>query len=122
MRELRVEEGAPLYRLSSQIAGESVVRPADPTAVAELLSFRRAGDGVDDVTVRVWSSLAADGVEIWPRADLAALGGLLFTVHDHFANQVYRDLDQVSLDIELKHTRDGRVVLKQVRPFLSFSP
>lgn len=121
--QLPVDEGDPLYRVSSQVGTESVVRPDDPTAIAEVLTFRRSGNPgtVSDVRVQVRSSLSPDA-DVWDRMKLQELGGLLFMVHDHFAANVYPHLAPVSIDVELKHTRDGRIVIKQARPFVSFGP
>lgn len=119
--ELQVDQGDSLYRLSSQVGTESVVRPDDPTAIAEILTFRRTNDAVSDVQIQVRSSLSPDA-DVWAAPKLDELGGLLFTVHDHFSGHVYPHLEAVSMDVELKHTRDGRVVIKQARPFVSFSP
>jgi hypothetical protein len=35
---------------------------------------------------------------------------------------VYPDLQPLSMDLELKETSDGRIVIKQARPFVSFEP
>jgi phosphoenolpyruvate synthase/pyruvate phosphate dikinase len=63
---LHVDDGLPLYRLNSQAGIESVVEPGDPTAVAELLSFRRGGEPpvVSDIRVLVRSNLVAE--RVWP--------------------------------------------------------
>ncbi len=120
--ELRVDSGAPLYRLSSQIGSEGVVRPDDPTAIAEALTFRRDGDQVADVEVQVESSRLPTGERVFTAAELETIAGLLYAVQDHFGTVVYAHLAPVALDIELKHTRDGRIVIKQVRPFVSTGP
>lgn len=119
---LKVDEGDPVYRLNSQIGSESVVRPEDPTAVAELITFRRTGDQVADIRVLVSSNRLPEGQQVWPPEKLAEVGRLLFRVHDHFAADVYRDLSPLHLDFELKHSAEGDVVIKQVRPFVSGEP
>lgn len=107
----------PLYRVVSQVGGESVVRPVDPSSVAETLTFVRGeGDSVGDVQWFTRSSLSSD--PLWSSARLAELAGLLFAVHDHFATAVYTQRDRLSLDLELKVTRDDRIVIKQARPYL----
>ena len=55
---------------------------------------------------------------MWTPAQLATLAGLLFQAQDHFAAEVYPDVTPLRLDLEVKRTADGRVVLKQVRPYL----
>jgi hypothetical protein len=119
-----VDDGAPLYRLNSQVGELSVVQPEDPTAVAELLTFRRAGTPPEatDITVQTESSLVPEGEQAWPRDKLLELSRLLFTVQDHFAREVYPDISPLSLDFEVKLERTGDVVIKQARPYLSTEP
>jgi hypothetical protein len=109
--------GAPLYRVVSQRGDESVVRPEDPTLVAETLVFRRgAGDGATDVQRLTTSSLSA--TPLWSDAQLAELARLLFLVQDDFAKNVYPTTTPLALDLEIKVTRDDRIVFKQARPYL----
>jgi pyruvate, water dikinase len=121
---LIVDDGAPLYRLNSQVGELSVVQPEDPTAVAELLTFRRAGDPpqATEITVQLASSLVAEGEQVWPPDALRELSQLLFTVHDHFAREVYPDISPLALDFEVKLERSGDVAIKQVRPYLGNEP
>ncbi|HEY3496782.1 MAG TPA: PEP/pyruvate-binding domain-containing protein, partial [Polyangiaceae bacterium] len=108
----------PLYRVVSQFGEVGVVGPSDPTAVTEILSFRRGESSEpEDVTLVQPSSLVASGESLWSEDALAELAGLLFDVQDHFAEIVYPDLEPLSLDIEVDVTRDGRTVLKQARPY-----
>ncbi len=107
-----------LYRVVSQVGGESVVRPADPSAVAETLVFARHAD--DSMGSPQWftrSSLSSD--PLWSTPRLSQLATLLFLVHDHFATNVYTQRAHLSLDIELKLTRDERIVIKQARPAIA---
>lgn len=107
----------PVYRVVAQLGGESVVRPVDPSAVAETLTFaRRPDDGVGDVQLLTRSSLVPE--PLWSAPRLAELAALLFLVHDHFAAQVYPARDRLSLDLEVKVTHDDRIVIKQARPYL----
>lgn len=64
------------------------------------------------------STLVPAGETVWTPEQLATLASLLFQVHDHFAAAVYADIAPLRLDLEVKRTVDGRVVLKQVRPYL----
>lgn len=110
-------EAFPLFRVVSQVGGESVVRPVDPSAVAESLAFvRRADDSVSDVQWFTRSSLSS--LPLWADARLAELASLLFVVHDHFATGVYPQRPRLSLDLEIKVTHDDRIVIKQARPYL----
>jgi hypothetical protein len=107
----------PLYRVVSQVGSESVVRPADPSAVAETLVFARATDGgIADPRWFTRSSLSPE--PLWSTPRLAELAALLYTVHDHFAATVYPQHDPLRLDVEVKVTEDGRIVLKQARPYV----
>jgi hypothetical protein len=108
----------PLYRVVSQLGEVGVVGPSDPTAVTEILTFRRgASEHPEDVTLVQPSSLVEGGASLWSEAALDELAGLLFGVQDHFAESVYPALDPLSLDLEVDVTRDGRTVIKQVRPY-----
>jgi hypothetical protein len=110
--------GEPLYRVVSQVGEVGVVGPSDPTAIPEILTFRRgSSDEVTELTLVQPSSLIAGSESIWPRAAIEQLGGLLFSVQEHFASMVYPSIDPLSLDLEVDVTRDGRTVIKQVRPY-----
>jgi pyruvate,water dikinase len=112
--------GAPLYRVVSQRDGQGVVRPADPTLVAETLTFRRgAADAVTDVQVPILSSLSSG--PLWTDAQLAELGRLLFAAHDHLLG-VYPPVPRRSFDLEIKLTSDDRIVIKQIRPYVDPGP
>lgn len=119
---LTVDAGAPLYRLNSQVGTESVVQPDDPTAVAELLTFRRENNEPTNIRVELYSNLLPANEEVWPREQLDILAGLLFEAHDHFATNIYPNISPLSLDFEIKHTEEGDVAIKQVRPYVSRDP
>jgi hypothetical protein len=115
-----LEAGAekPLYRIVSQLGEVGVVGPSDPTAIAEILTFRRGSTGsADEISLVQPSSLVASQESLWSAEALEELSGLLFAVQDHFAANVYPHLDPLSLDLEVDVTRDGRTVIKQVRPY-----
>ena len=109
----------PLYRVVSQAGELGVVRPIDPTAVAEVLTFTRDGELWGDVEILVESD-HSEG-PIWDDPSLAVLVPLIFDIQDHFGS-VYPDLDPLRLDIEVDQNRDGNVVIKQVRPFVTYDP
>ena len=121
---LRVDDGDPLYRLNSQVGELSVVRPEIPTAISEVLTFRREGEALapSAIELQTGSSLVAEGQQVWPEAELHLLAELLFRVHDHFAREVYSRVAPLALDFEVKLERDGAVVIKQVRPYVSTEP
>lgn len=119
---LRPDAGDPLYRIITQLGEVGVVRPVDPTAVPETLTFRRSASGATDVRVLVPSSLSPGGARLWSDTELATLQGLLFTVHDHFATEVYPDVPDLRLDLEVEVTADDRIIIKQARPYLGVEP
>jgi hypothetical protein len=109
--------GGVLCRVVSQSGGNAVVRPPDPTLVAETMTFRLGAQGAPtDVQVLVPSSLSA--TPLWSAAHLVELGQLLATVQDHFSRVVYPQAMPLSLDLEIKLTSDARVVIKQARPYI----
>ncbi|MBN1772134.1 MAG: hypothetical protein JXB32_12770 [Deltaproteobacteria bacterium] len=119
---LRPDAGDPLYRIVTQLGEVGVVRPSDPTAVAETLTLRRSAAGAADVRLLVPSSLSPDGARLWSDPELETLSGLLFLVHDHFAAHVYPVPADLRLDLEVEVTADDRIVVKQARPYLGLEP
>jgi pyruvate,water dikinase len=118
---LDVGVGGALCRVVSQSGGNPVVRPPDPTVVAETMTFRLGEQGAPtDVHVLVPSSLSA--APLWSDGHLTELGHLLATVQDHFARVVYPNTAPLSLDLEIKLTADDRVVIKQARPYILEAP
>lgn len=115
---LPAASGGPVYRLVSQAGWLSVVRPEDPLAVAEVLTFHREGEARADTRVLVPSSLLPPGERVWSEAELDTLAALLFLVQDRFATEVYPDIEGLALDLEIKRTHDDRIVIKQARPYL----
>lgn len=110
--------GEPYTRVVSQIGGNAVVRPADPTLTPETLTFRTtSGGAVTDVKILSSSSLSPE--RIWSEPRLQELAELLALAQTHFEQNVYPNLVPLRLDFEIKVTGDGRTVLKQARPFVS---
>jgi hypothetical protein len=110
-----------LYRVVSQRDGLPVVRPPDPTLVAETLTFRRGpGDTVQDPRLVIPSSLSSG--PLWTDAQRATLAGLLYQTQDHFSTKVYTNLPNPRFDLEVKLTSDERVVIKQIRPYINVEP
>jgi pyruvate, water dikinase len=111
------------YRVASQLGEVGVARPVDPTAVAELLTFDRGtDDAVTNVTLLQTSSLVEAGTSLWSEERLAELGRLLFVVQDHFETEVYPDISPLELDVEVDVAADGRILVKQARPFVGVGP
>jgi pyruvate,water dikinase len=115
--------GLPVYRVVTQVAEVGVVQPDDPSAAPETLLFRRgAGDEVLEPEVLIASSFSEDGGSLWSDAQLETLGAVLYAIQDHFAREVYPDVDRLSLDVEIKLTHDDRIVVKQARPYAAARP
>ncbi|MBN1946021.1 MAG: hypothetical protein JW797_10115 [Bradymonadales bacterium] len=123
LTNLTPDAGPPLYRVASQVGWETVVRPADPTAIPEILTFRRQGNPPEPTEIQwvVESSLVSPGEHLWSHEDLTLLGTLLFSVQDHFAAEVYPQISPLRLDVEIEVTEEGQVVVKQVRPYVGWS-
>ena len=113
-------QDGPRYRAVSQAGDLGVVRPVDPYAVAEIMTFERLDDEATNVHVLVESS-HADG-PLWGRREFDELAAAAFLVQDHFAAEVYPHLDPLRLDMEVEVTSDDRVVIKQVRPYVTWEP
>ena len=117
---LEPEGDGPYYHVTSQAGEVGVVRPSDPSAVAEQLRFRRSSaDQATDVTLIHPSSLTPGGGSLWSESQLEQLAAALFTVQDHFATHVYPDIEPLQLDVEVDVNAEGQVVLKQARPYHS---
>ncbi|MBN1611621.1 MAG: hypothetical protein JW940_33610 [Polyangiaceae bacterium] len=114
-------DGEPYTRVVSQVGGQPVVDPPDPTVVAETLTFRKSSDGtVMDAQVLTSSSLSP--LPIWSRTRLQELADLLSVAQAHFETDVYPEIQPLELDIEIKVTRDDRIVIKQARPYVAGGP
>ena len=116
------QTGLPLYRVVSQKDGQPVVRPPDPTLVAETLVFRRGVDDRPTGVELVTPSSLSGGQPLWSDGALAELAGLLFKIQDHFSRVVYAKTPNLSLDMEIKVTADDRIVVKQARPYRAIGP
>jgi pyruvate, water dikinase len=116
---LEPDAASPLYRVVSQRGEIGVVRPIDPEARPEILTFRRSEGGVPvEIELVQSSSLSDGGTSLWSDARVAELAELLFDVQDHFAAGVYPEIAPLMLDIEVDVTMDGRTVIKQARPYV----
>src|SRR5690606_28261239 len=84
-------------------------------------TFRLAPDGgVRDVQRLVSSSLSPE--PLWSAAQLEQLAGLSRLAQEHFEAHVYPELRPLRLDLEIKRTRDERIVVKQARPHVASEP
>ncbi|HET9953890.1 MAG TPA: PEP/pyruvate-binding domain-containing protein, partial [Polyangiaceae bacterium] len=115
---LEPDADMPLYRVISQVGEVGVAEPSDPSATPEILSFRRDAAGEPhDITLVAPSSLAPGGARLWDDPEISELARALFAVQEHFAKVVYPQLTPLSLDVEVDIARDGRIVIKQARPY-----
>lgn len=114
------DDGA-LMRLVSQTGWLSVVRPEDPLAIAEVATafMTEAPPYYEDFEVLVGSSLVPSGETVLTGTELEVLAGLLRQVQVGFEAEVYPDIEPLRLDLEIKRTRDGRIVVKQARPYIA---
>jgi hypothetical protein len=108
--------GAPVFRVVAQLGEVGVVRPIDPSAVPETLTFQRSPAHAPTAVMRLTpSSISPGGAPMWSDAALRVLAGLLFQVQDHFVG-VYGGNRARRFDVEVDVTSDARIVVKQVRP------
>ncbi|HRE89610.1 MAG TPA: PEP/pyruvate-binding domain-containing protein, partial [Myxococcota bacterium] len=114
------DEGV-LMRLVSQSGWLSVVRPEDPLAIAEVATALMTDTAPyhEGLEVLVGSSLVPTGETVLSSGELETLAGLLRLVQVGFEAEVYPDLEPLRLDLEIKRTRDGRIVVKQARPYIA---
>lgn len=112
-----------LYRVNTQLGSIGIVKPDDPTAVAEEMTFRRGENSqIEDVNVLTKSSLSPDA-DLWDAQQKQVLANKVTAAHDHFASEVYSDINNPAFDIEVEvlgdTKADEKVFLKQLRPYLS---
>lgn len=106
----------PRYTINVQ-RGEVPVVSSTPGLVAELNRIR-VGDGTVSVDRVVQSSLVPEGGVVLDDAQLLELGTLLQNIADVYPVDAEPPEDtKVMLDLEFKITAEGRLMLKQVRPF-----
>jgi hypothetical protein len=109
------------YRIVTQRGEIGVVRPVIPGARPEEMVFVRDGQVARDFEVVARSSESPDA-DLWSDAQRVELASLLFTLHDHFAGQVYPHLNPLRLDVEVDVTAEGTTLVKQARPYLGELP
>jgi pyruvate, water dikinase len=119
---VRFRQAPPFYELITQAGEIGVVRPIDPRARSEArLFYRGQNNEITQDLLLSPSSESPQGASLWSPERLAELGRVLFAVQDYFEVNVYPG-KPLSLDIELKITRDDRLLVKQARPYLSELP
>ena len=112
----------PRYLVTSQIDENSVVSP-DPgisTAVDLLLV---TGGEVLDITRSGQSSLLPAGENVLTDDQLRELGAVLWHIDRNLpVDTGEHERGEIVLDLEFKIESDGRLAIKQVRPFLRNAP
>ena len=106
----------PRFLINAQVGEYSVVRA--PVGVAPEKTLLQV-DGTGNVTevVRIRPSTELDGADdVLSRVELEQLGGLLFDIRERFP--LDSEVPGVLLDTEWKVTREGALVVKQIRPFV----
>lgn len=107
------------FLINSQIGDLDVVgAPAGVFPESVLLELNAAGEVIDIVRVSGSSELA-DGEVVLSDAQLTALGEAFFDIREVFpVDELPPEGAEVLLDTEWKVLSDGRLIVKQVRPFL----
>ena len=102
--------------INAQIGSLDVVS-ADPGVVPEVIRVTVSGDGVSDIS-REQGSSEVSGI-VLADADAIDLALLLASLDGTFPiDEAAPDDRQVLLDTEWKVLEDGRLLIKQIRPFL----
>ncbi len=116
---LHPDTGLALYRVISQVRDLGVVRPVDPEAVAEVMTFRRQIDnGVSTPTeFRIDIACNRAAGALWSAQQRLTLASLLFRAQDHFQTNVYPSAQSLRLDMEIEVVA-GEIVIKQARPYI----
>ena len=104
--------------VNAQIGELDVVSAAPGVVPEKALLDVQNGSVVDIVRISP-SSVVLPGVEVLSDAQLGSLGGHLWSIAEDFPvdAQIPTDRDLL-LDTEWKVLEDGRLIIKQVRPFL----
>ena len=106
------------YTINVQVGEVDVVSP--PAGVTAELDRLTIADGtVIDIDRAAASSLVPAGEQVLSDAQLRELGGLLADIAGSYPIDPGEHApDEVLLDLEFKYTKQGKLILKQIRPFL----
>lgn len=106
------------YTINVQVGEVDVVSP--PAGVtAELDRLTIADGAVIDIDRAAASSLVPAGEQVLSDAQLRELGGLLAEIAGSYPIDPGEHApEEVLLDLEFKYTKQGKLILKQIRPFL----
>ena len=108
----------PRYTINVQLGEVDVVSP--PAGVtAELDRLTIEGGEVTDIDRAAASSLVPAGQHVLTDDQLRELGALLADIHSTYPiDPGEHPPEAVLLDLEFKYTKQGTLILKQIRPFL----
>lgn len=105
-------------RIDAQ-AGENEVVSSDPDVIPESLFVEVVDGNVVDVDRITWSTEVPFGTAVLTDAEVATVATSLWGVAQWFPiDEVVPDGHEVLWDTEWKVEADGRVIIKQIRPFL----
>jgi hypothetical protein len=105
----------PAFYINVQKGEESVVLPDEGVTTDQILYYYDS-PGQPVVYIRR-SNLVPDGETVMSNAELYELGTALSAIHAHFLPAYGRSGGFYAMDIEFKITEDGRLEIKQARPY-----
>ncbi len=105
----------PAFYINVQEGEESVVLPEEGVTTDQLLYYY-SSPGQPVVYIR-HSNLVPDGQTVLSNAELYELGTALAAIHAHFLPAYGRSGGFYAMDTEFKITEDGRLEVKQARPY-----
>jgi len=113
------EPNFPGYYINVQV-GESLVTNPDPNAIPDELLVSAIGPtGEWEIQYIRHSTLVPAGETVLDDARIDELRRALTTLHEHFQGVYRRTGDPAfAMDVEFKVDVDGRLVIKQARPFV----
>lgn len=105
----------PAFYINAQVGEYSVVKP-DPGVTTDQVLYYYAMPGQPVVYIRR-SNLIPEGETVLSSAELYGLGSALDAIHRHFYPVYGADASFYAMDTEFKVTQDGRLEIKQARPY-----
>lgn len=105
----------PAFYINVQKGEESVVLPEEGVTTDQILYYYDS-PGQPVVYIRR-SNLVPEGETVMSNAELYELGTALSAIHAHFLPAYGRSGGFYAMDIEFKITEDGRLEVKQARPY-----
>ena len=105
----------PAFYINVQKGEESVVLPEEGDTTDQILYYYES-PGQPVVYIR-HSNLVPEGETVMTNAELYELGTALAAIHAHFLPAYGRSGGFYAMDTEFKITEDGRLEVKQARPY-----